>query len=126
MLGVHAATVVEQGHHIQAVLALCDFTHKDGVIALGVLAAIAADKNSCCPIQQGNTVLAGLPCHFGKAVDAAGGKPLRQGLLVCTQYMDGVMRASLHDGQRSRTVGQTPEHQRGIQRHRVEGADRHP
>ena len=122
------AAGMEDQRRLAAVAAALDFADHDDVIAFDVAAAVVAfEPGGAAAVQHRRA--ARRPRH-GQAVEAvgrsAGGEAARQRDLVGAQHIDDVAIAALEGFPRRRAAGQAPQHQRRIQRHRVEGADRQP
>lgn len=121
----HFAIMVEQRNGGAQVAAMLDFTNEDHVIAFLVAAAVEAFKRRDRAVEQGHARMSGLVGNACPAVYALGRELHGQFLLLRSQHMHRIVRAGHEHRQRRRAVGHAPQHQRRMQRHRIEGAHRH-
>ena len=120
VLGVELAAMEQQRRGVRAVAAALHLADEDDVVALLVAAAVEAFESGRRAGQQRRAARTLGEGHAGPAVRAARGEALGQRLLVGRQDVDGVVRAGTEGRQRAGRARQAPEHQRRIERNRIE------
>ena len=121
MLGVVAPAVEQQRRGAGAVRAALHFADEDHVVAFLVAAAVEAFEGGRRAMQQRRAAGAFVEGHAGPAVGALGAKRSASVLLVGRQHVDGVVRAGAEHRHRGGGARQAPQHQRRVERDRVEG-----
>jgi hypothetical protein len=97
-----------------------DFADEDHVVAFFVAAAVEALEHRGGAVEQRHAARAGAKRHAFESLHVLAGEPLGESPLIGGEDVDCVVRAAREGRHRAGLARQAPEHERRIDRHRVE------
>lgn len=98
------------------------FTDEDHMVAFIVAAAVVAFEPRERAVEHGHPRVAGRMRDSFEAIALVGREALAQVELRCREHVHHVMAVAAEHGRRRRFVREAPQHERRIERHRVERA----